>query len=235
MSNHNFLPSDDANPDFQGASNPDQRLTVLFYRKPIQNNFKSEQEGRPIFDEADFVRINIPGDQLTTVETFVRPDHKQKYPLQWAHYQNKMGGDQRLVGKTPIDQWTRLSVSQVAELQHMKFLSVEDIANASDGSLQNIGMVGGMSPYAFREAAQRFLKLAADESSAQKSDQALAAVTIENAAMREQMAAMQAQLAQLAAAQAPLDQAGFGSLAAANAAEPAATETQSPATTKRGK
>lgn len=219
MSNHNFLPSDDANPDFQGAHNPDQHLTVLFFRKAIQNNFESEKQGRPIFDEADFVRINIPGDKLLTVETFVRPDHQKKYPLQWAHYKNQMDGDQRLVGKTPINQWPRLSVAQVAELQHMKFLSVEDIANASDGMLQNIGMIGGMSPYAFREAAQRFLKLAADESVAQKSETALAAVASENAALREEMTAMRDQFAQLASAHAATAAPSFDQLAQQTEAE----------------
>jgi hypothetical protein len=233
MSNHNLLPSDDANTDFTGAHNPDTRLSVLFFRKAIQNNFQSEAQGRPIFDEADFVRINIPGDQLLTVETFVREDHKKKYPLQWAHYQNKQDGDQRLVGKTPINQWPRLSVAQVAELQHMKFLSVEDIANASDGMLQNIGMVGGMSPYAFREAAQRFLKLAADESVVQQADQRLAAVQSDNAALREQMAEMAARMDTLAAAQAPAAAPSFDQVAAANAADPVAPKPET--LTKREK
>lgn len=216
MSNHSYLPSDDANPDFHGARNPDQSLLVNFFRKAIQNNFQSEEQGRPIFDEADMIRIEIPGDKTTIIETFVREDHKKKHPLQWAHYQNKQGGDQRLVGKTPISQWPRLSVSQVAELQYLKFLSVEDIANASDGALSNLGMIGGMSPYAFREAAQRFLKLAADEAVVQQSDKALAAVKDENSTMREQMAAMQAQLEKLASVQAP---APLCEMTAANSAD----------------
>lgn len=203
MSNHSFLPSDDQNPDFIGANNPDNRLHVVFHKKAVQNNFMSEKEGRPIYDDADMVTIHVPGDQLTAVTAFVREDHKRRFPQQWAMFQNQMSGDQRLAGKTPLEHWPRLTLAQVAELKHMKFLSVEDIAHASDTALQGIGMCGGMSPFAFRDVAARFLKLAADEAVIAKSDAALNAVKDENAALREQMASFERRFAELAAAQAP--------------------------------
>lgn len=193
----NMLASDLNNPEFVGATNPDSRLSVMFFSKPLQNNFKTEQEGRPIFDDCDMVRIYVPGDDKNIVETFVREDHKRRFPLQWAHYQNKMQGDQRLAGKTPINQWPRITPGQAEELRALKFLSVEDVANASDTSLQSIGMIAGMSPYAFREAAQRFLKLASDESAAQKNDERVKAIEADNQALRDQMAAMQAKFEQL--------------------------------------
>lgn len=203
MSNHSFLASDDQNPDYIGANNPDNRLTAQFRKAAIQNNFRSEQEGRPIFEDILMVRIYVPGDQLNVVDTPVRADHKRRFPLQWAHFQNQMEGDQRLAGKTPIDQWPRLTPAQVEELRYLKFLSVEDVANASDGALGSLGMVGGMSPYAFRENAQRFLTLASNDAAAQKSDTALAEVRNENKALCEQMAAMNTRLEAMAAASAP--------------------------------
>lgn len=196
---HSYLASDDANPDFVGANNPDNRLTAVFHKKPVQNNFRSEQEGRPIYDDVDMVRINVPGDALTTIEAIVREDHKRRFPLQWAIYKNQNSGDQLLAGKTPLEHWPRLSPAQVAELKHLKFMAVEDIANASDTQLQAIGMCGGMSPFAFRDIAVRFLKLAADEAGATKSDAALEAVKDENAALRAQMASFEARFAELAA------------------------------------
>jgi hypothetical protein len=47
----------------------------------------------------------------------------------------------------------------VEELRALKFYTVESVANAADAQLQRIGMVAGMSPYAFRDAAVRFLAL----------------------------------------------------------------------------
>ena len=80
-----MLASDLNNPEFVGASNPDARLSVVFFSKPLKNNFRTEQEGRPIFDDCDMVRIYVPGDDKNIVETFVRDDHKRRFPLQWAH------------------------------------------------------------------------------------------------------------------------------------------------------
>lgn len=223
MSNHNYLASDDQNPDFVGASNPDNRLTVRFHREAVRNNFKSEQESRPIYDEVDMVTIHVPGDQLTAVTAIVREDHKKRFPQQWAIYQNHVSGDQSLAGKTPLEHWARLSKSQVAELKYMKFLAVEDVANASDAQLQAIGMCGGMTAHAFRDAAQRFLKVSADDTVAAKAEAALQAMKDQNQSMADQLAAtnkameqMQAQFAALASQQSIT---GLEALAAASPAE----------------
>lgn len=61
------------------------------------------------------------------------------------------------------------SISNIAEiilaeeLKSLKFFTVESIANASDAMITKLGMIAGKSPYAFREDAQRFLKLASDD------------------------------------------------------------------------
>lgn len=200
----NMIASDAANPEFMGAHNPDSRLTVQFYTRAEKNNFRSEQEGRPIFDDVDCVKIFVPGDKNNIIDTFVRDDHKQRFPLQWAHFQNKRSGDQRLVGKTPLSEWPRLTPGQAEELRALNFLAVEDIANASDSQLQRIGMIAGTSPYKFREFAQRFLQLAEQDADAVKADKRIAEMETKHEAelqdMKAQMKAMQDQFAAMAAA-----------------------------------
>lgn len=231
-----LVASDVNHPDYVGQRNPDAALSVLFYSKPQQNNFESEAQGRPIFFDADMVKIFLPGDDKTVIDTYAREDHKRRFPLQWAHYQNKQEGDQRLAGKTPISQWQRITPAQAEELRAMKFLAVEDVANASDGQLQAIGMIAGQSPHSFRAAAQTYLRMASGEAAETKATAALAAVTEENASMKEQMAQMQAQMAALMANSAAPTGLGqpaapsFNQLAAAN---PAAAQSQT--TTKREK
>lgn len=210
---HSYLASDDQNPDFVGASNPDNRLHVRFYKHPVQNNYKTEIEGRPIFDDVDMVDIHVPGDQLTAVSAIVRPDHQRRFPQQWAMFQNQQTGDQRMAGKTPLEHWPRLTPAQVAELKAMKFLSVEDIANASDSVLQSMGMRAGATPYAFRDMAQKFLKLAADDAAASKAEAVAQEVRAENTALKEQMAQMQRQMEER-----------FAQLAAGTAAAPVVEE-----------
>lgn len=204
-----FIASDDANPAFIGQKDPDRALSVLFYSKAIQNAFRSTAEGRPIFDDTDMVKIMLPGDDKNIIDTFAREDHKARWPRQWAHYENKRPGDQRLVGKTPLEHWQRLTPAQSEELRAMKFFAVDDIANASDAAIQRIGMAAGMAPHAFREAAQRFLAMAAGEAAESKTADALKATQDENAKLRADMAAMQARM-----------EAGFAQLAVANVPQP---------------
>ncbi len=188
-----MIASDVNNPDFVGARNPDGALSVLFYSTALQNNFKTEQEGRPIFEDVEMVKIFLPGDDKTVVDTYVREEHKRRFPLQWAHFKNKQDGEQQLAGKTPLSAWARITPAQVQELRAMKFLSVEDVANASDLNIQALGSVAGMGAHAFREAARNYLRVAAGEAADTKTSQALADMTAQNEQLRAQMAAMQQQ------------------------------------------
>ena len=146
------LPSDE-----QGA---DSRLQVRFYKKPVQQEQESIDAGRPIYKEFDFVHICVAGDTLTEIDTYALANHKQRFPIQWANYMNRVGAnDQEVVG-TPVAEWPLVSKSQAEELRAMKFFTVESIASASDQQLQRMGMAAGMSPYAFRDKAKAFLNLA---------------------------------------------------------------------------
>jgi hypothetical protein len=161
-----LLASDANNPEFTGAYNPDSRLAVQFYTRPVQNEFQSNLQGRPIFDDVDFVKIFIPGDSTTTIDTAVHESHKKRFPQQWAYYQNNKNSDQ--IHGTAISAWPLLTPGQVEQLKAMKFYTVESVASSSDAQIGNIGMIGGMQPHTFRERAQLFLKVANDESIAAK-------------------------------------------------------------------
>ena len=146
-------------------------LAVRFYSKELQNDFLTNKEGRPISYMADFVRIEIPGNQLSIIDTFVNNSHKAQFPTQWAIYLNeKADGNHNPdnVQGTLLRDWPILNAAQATELKHFKFYTVEQVANASDQQLMSIGMTAGMSPLALRDKAQAFLENAKDSSFAQK-------------------------------------------------------------------
>ena len=189
--------------DTQGA---DARLAVQFYKKSVKQDIASDEAGRPIFKEFDFVRIMIPGDNLTEIDTYAQESHKQRFPRQWAHYQNQVTNHEDIVG-TPIDQWPQVTRSQADELRGLKFHTVESVADCSDQQLQRIGMVAGMSPYNFRLKAKAFLNLATDSAEVAHREAELQALRQENdkikaetdaklAAMQEQMSALLAAVAE---------------------------------------
>ena len=189
--------------DIQGA---DSRLAVQFYKKSVKQDIASDEAGRPIFKEFDFVRIMIPGDNLTEIDTYAQDSHKQRFPRQWAHYQNQVANHQDIIG-TPLDQWPQVTRSQADELRGLKFHTVESIADCSDQQLQRIGMVAGMSPHNFRLKAKAFLNLANDSAEVAHREEELQALRQENdkikaetdaklAAMQEQMSALLAAVAE---------------------------------------
>lgn len=181
-------------------SNPDSRLAVKFYKRPVKLENESIAQGRPIFQEYDFIKILVPGDALTEIDTYVTENHKTRFPIQWANYMNRQGAEESFSG-TPLSEWPQISSSQAEELKGIKFHTVEAIAHASDLQLQKIGMISGMSPHNFRERAKKFLNLAAETAEVSKRDEELAQLREENAKikleteaklsqMQEQMAAL---------------------------------------------
>ena len=169
------LPSDDI-----GA---DARLSVTFYKRSMKQDDASIEAGRPIFKEFDFVRICVPGDSLTEIDTYANESHKQRFPRQWAHYQNQVGDHQDVIG-TPLEQWTQITRSQAEELKGLKFPTVEAIAHASDQHIQKIGMAAGMNPYAFRDKAKAFLNLADQVGETNQREEELSKLRQENAAIK---------------------------------------------------
>ena len=185
--------------DIQGA---DSRLAVQFYKRSVKQDVASDEAGRPIFKEFDFIRIMIPGDNLTEIDTYAQESHKQRFPRQWAHYQNQVSNHQDIIG-TPLDQWPQVTRSQAEELRGLKFHTVESIADCSDQQLQRIGMVAGMSPHNFRLKAKAFLNLATDSAEVAQREAELQALKEENAKIKSEteakLAAMQEQVSALLA------------------------------------
>ena len=140
-----------------------ESLAVRFYQKSLPNEFLTQKEGRPIHYMADFIRIEIPGNSTSIIDTFVNDDHKRRFPMEWAAYLNEKTeyGDNVPQG-TLIRDWPLLTSAQGDELRHFKFYTVEQIANASDQQIMSIGMLAGMAPFSLRDKAKAYLANAKD-------------------------------------------------------------------------
>jgi hypothetical protein len=171
------------------VNNPDSRLNVKFYQRAIQNDFKTALEGRPIMEMRDFIIIEVPGDNLTVIDTYAVDEHKQRFPVQWARFQNeKTDGD---IEGTLLHDWPVLNAASAAELKHFRFYTVEQIAQASDAQLNTLGMAAGMSPLALRDKAKAYLGSAKDTALVQQQADELSK-------RDEIIARMEAQIAELA-------------------------------------
>jgi hypothetical protein len=141
----NFSPQEKTMALDSDINNADSQLYVEFYTSE-----KDPYKGKP------FIKIVVPGDKTTVIDQPVRDDHKERFPRQWLHFQMQ-SGDGPVIG-TPLKDWFQdrpdeLNDNQLAELQILKFQTVEQVATASDNQLQRIGM-GGVG---LRERARNYL------------------------------------------------------------------------------
>lgn len=110
-----------------------------FFMKPVQNHAKSAEEGRPIFEDVEFIEIMIAGDAKSQVESKVSQKHIDRWPREYEAFKN---GLEATVTGTPITEWPAITASRAAELKALKIFTVEALAEIPDTAIQRIGMGG---------------------------------------------------------------------------------------------
>lgn len=158
-------------------ANADSHLHVEFY-----------MYDKAPFKDTPFVRIMVPGDKTNIIEQPARDHHKERFIRQWLHFQSQ-NSDGVVVG-TKLEQWHNdkpddLSDYQMAELQILKFQTVEQVATATDTQLQRIGMGAA----GLRERARSYLA----HKNQSESNSELAKTRSELEELKAQMAILMAQ------------------------------------------
>jgi len=145
------LASDVDNKSFVNPVDPDAALSVEFFMDNPQDqwasNEKSVAEGRRCVvkkhkEPQPYVRIMNPGDQTSIIVQPVREDHKRRFTKQWLYFASNEGLIEEQIQGWRIEEWEHLDAEQIRDLKHMRFHTVEQIANASDASVQGMGMMG---------------------------------------------------------------------------------------------
>lgn len=157
----------------------DKRMLVRFYTKPVQNKFKSNEEGRPIFDKRDYIRIMIPGDRNSIYEQPVKQEHKIRFEEQYKRFK---ANEQQAESGTPLEVWPQMTVDRVAELKFMGVETVEQLAEMDDVHGQKI-----MGFHDMKRRAVAFLDIAKTDAENSKLATALEKRDVEIAALKEQI------------------------------------------------
>lgn len=158
------LESDVNNANFAGARNPDEMMWVEFFMGELVDKWATEDsEKNPTrklvkLPSQPCIRICTPGQaQLNMIERPVSELDKQRWPNRWLYFAAKEGivsSDIDIPGWKLAD-WDEMKDQSelVRDLEYKRFMTVEQLAGASDSQLQRIGMNG----YALREKAKRAL------------------------------------------------------------------------------
>lgn len=184
----------DDTPDFDAAADKGDNARPRFYSKPVKNNFKSETEGRQVFEDKEFVEILVPGDRKTVVDTLVKEEHRRRWPREYAAF---TAGQETPAEGTPLDEWAAITRSQVEELRFAHVRTVEQLAALPDNALNSTVPMGG---YPLREKAQRWLEAQAGNAQTEalaaesaRKDEIIAEQKRQYEALLERVAAIEAQ------------------------------------------
>lgn len=115
----------------------DNQLMVGFYKKSILNKAKSAEQGVPIHESRDFVKIQHPGESLNVVDREVTQTDKARWPNKWAQYQ---AGVNQIPDGIPINLLFPTKPEIETTLRGYNIHTVEQLANLSAHGIGTIGM-----------------------------------------------------------------------------------------------
>lgn len=168
----------------------DANLHVEFYIDTPLNTFKTQLEGRPIYDTVEMIYIHAPGnksDFRRKVRLHDEPNYPSdpvRFPRQWQAFRNKT--EQTEAG-TPVERVPFIQPHRAMELKASRIYTLEQLAMLPDQTVQGLGMDGRK----LRDMARAYLDDATRMADIAQRD-------AENDSLRSEIAALKQQMADLA-------------------------------------
>lgn len=131
---------------------PSNRV-VRFYTRSVRNAAKSNETGRPFFEDKVYVIVHPPGERLNIVDRPATHDDAKLWPVQWAQFQQSR---EQIPEGTPIDMLYPDRPSIASMLKAHGVHTVEQCSELSGPAIDNIGM--GAQQYC--NDASKYLQMA---------------------------------------------------------------------------
>lgn len=167
-----------------------KHLLVEFFSKAKQSKRKSTEQGRPVFDEIEMVKIRIAGDQKSV---FVAPAHdassvrdphtNQRLTYAQLHrgpYEAFKRGQTYIGSGTPLKELPFITNAKRLELEAQNVFTAEALAQLDGSMLHKLGM----GARELKNQAEAYLAKAAGSADITK-------LAAENAALEERLAQLE--------------------------------------------
>lgn len=168
----------------------DAKLFVVFYRGAVLDELASQEAGRPVHKDVDFVKIVVPG-QRDNVVAIADASYQARFPKQWAQYQSNA---EQLGSGTPLTEVTWLTPAQIMDLKAMNVRTVEQLAAIPDSQSHAF-----MGFYGLKQRAAAYLEAAAGNAPLTRLQAELEQRDSVIAAQQQQLTALAARLDALTA------------------------------------
>lgn len=116
--------------DFESSQQTEQdaKLLVKFYTKSRQDRAASEEQGRPVFKDTEYIDIRIPGSRDGAARP-ATPRDKQRFPKHYAAFKQRIELPEE---GTPLTEWGGVTRSLAEELAFGNVKTVEQLADIPD-------------------------------------------------------------------------------------------------------
>lgn len=159
-----------------GNQEGDKSLLVKFFSKAVQNKQRSLEEGRPIFQDLEYVDIRTVGSRNGHVCRPARDADRQRFPDHYRAYKNRVEAP---IDGTPLVEWSLMTRAQAEEMGFFNVKTVEQLAAMADNVAQKF-----MGINELRQKAKDWVQKAKEDAPALKLAEELRVRDEENAELR---------------------------------------------------
>lgn len=110
---------------------------AIFYHRAVPNAKKSQEQGRPVYEDLIYVRVAPPGERLNVVDRRATEQDKRIWPNQWHQFERT--GEQIPEG-TPIGLLYPEKPAITETLKANGVHTIEQCAELSANAIENVGM-----------------------------------------------------------------------------------------------
>lgn len=161
------------------------KVAVWFGLHPKIDRKATAEEGREVYRDVEYCRIEVPGDKSSLYFQPATDDKRRRYPRAYAAY--KARNETPMIG-TPIETVAWITRATAMNLRALNIATLEALAEVSDGHIDKLGTAGRE----WRERARVQIKDARDSATS-------ASLVSELRKRDETIAGMQAQIQALQA------------------------------------
>jgi hypothetical protein len=111
-------------------------MIVRFELVAVPDEARTDAEGRPHFNDVEYIEVRSPNDHLSVVHRAVEEKDKRMYPQAYRAF--KEGAADPLSG-TPLREWPPIAKSQFEYLGFRGIRTVEQFADVSDDGVHQMG------------------------------------------------------------------------------------------------
>lgn len=140
-----------------GSPQGTDAVSVAFGLYPKLDEHKSASAGYEVYEEVEFVKIRVPGDQKMEYFQPASDRHKKRFPNAYQAFKNRTQG---IAGRTgmPLEQWPAVSRSMAMTLKGAGIFTLEDLSVVGDQHIDRLGT----NARELRDRARSYLQNAKD-------------------------------------------------------------------------